>query len=72
MRGWGACMVGGGWVCMVARGHAWLQGGGVVCVDAGGVHDCWGACLVVGGHVWLWGGVCVVGGMHGHRGHAWL
>ena len=62
-----ACMVAGGWVCMVAggmcmvvlgvvhgcQGHAWLQG---ACVVAGGLHGCrWG-------HAWLWGGLGGCGG----------
>ena len=40
----GACVVAGGGVCVVARGHAWLQGG---------VHGCGGVCVVAGGCAWL-------------------
>ena len=57
------CMVAGGmrgcWgACMVAMGHAWLQGD---------VHGCGGrgACMVVGGMHGCWGGAWLLGGMHG-------
>ena len=49
---WGACMV--------ARGHAWLQG------DMCG---CWGACMVAGGVCGCWGCAWLQGGMHGCGGH---
>ena len=56
MHGRGA-MQGCGGVCMVAGGHAWLQG---VCVVAGGV--CMGGMSGCWGHVWLQGAYMVVGG----------
>ena len=43
-------------VCVVAGGHAWLQGGAFMV--ARGMHGCQGACMV--GGAWL-------GGMHGCR-----
>ena len=59
-----------GGACMVAGGHAWLQGACMVGRE----------CVLAGGHAWLWGGACMVaegacmvaGGGHGCRGHAWL
>ena len=60
--------------CMVARGHAWLLGGGHAWLAEG---HAWlqGKCVVSRGCVWLPGGMCgcqgvcmVVGGMHGCRG----
>ena len=54
-------------VCMVAGGHAWLQGACVVaggvhgCKGVGGMHGCRGVCMVVEGmRGW--------GGMHGFGG----
>ena len=73
------CPQGGGrGACMVAGGHAWLQGGlhgcRGACMVAGGpawllegLRGCWG-CVVVGRHAWLLGACLVVGGMPGCRG----
>ena len=52
---------------MVARGHAWLLGGGVVAPGGACVVAPGGACMVA--HVWLlWGGMCGCSG----GGHVWL
>ena len=60
---WGACMVAGGHAWL--EGCAWLQG---ACMVAGG--GLLGVCMVTGEHVWLLGVCLVAGGVHGCWGGA--
>ena len=71
-HGGGACVVAGGWVCVVALGgHVWLLRGGMhgswggACMVApGGVHGFFGgACMVFSGGAWFFPG--------GMRGFFW-